>query len=285
MIDSAEETTDETATEEEKGTGEGDFGYARSVRDLHKEIEADKDKIEETVVEDTSGNKLTRFMRNEKKKMSDLNGKQKFIYFIQYYFPATILILLILVAAIWYGHDVYKSKLRVITGGLINCKVSDEGKDYATNGFLKWADYSSKRTAVLQTTDLNFTSDDEYEEQYMGVALRAQIFTGAFDYLIMREDVVDNYVSVDNFEDLRAIIDVTKFDEDTVYSMEDEQTDNVTGEKTTDIVPLALKLTDETEEKLGLDTEYDYYIAFAYKMGVSSYDAQEKFVNYLFSLG
>lgn len=283
----SEEVAEDVKSEdsEDQAVGEGDFGYAKSVRELHKEIEADKDKEDEVVVEDTSGNKLTRFMRREKKKLGDLDGKQKFIYFIQYYFPITILIVLVIVAAIWYGHDVYKSKMRVLTGGLINCSASEEGQKYATEDFLKWAGYSEKRTAVLQGTDLNFTSDDEFEEQYMGVALKAQIFTGAFDYLILREDAVDNYVSYDNFEDLRAVTDVTKFDEGVVYSMEHEEKDNITGKTTKEDVPLALKLSDDTEVKLGLDPEYDYYIAFAYQMGPSSYDAQEKFVDYLFALG
>ena len=47
-------------------------------------------------------------------------------------------------------------------------------------------------------------------------------------------------------------------------------------------VPIALKLTDEIEEKLGLNTKYDYYIAFAYSFSASGDTNYQKFVEYLF---
>ena len=47
-------------------------------------------------------------------------------------------------------------------------------------------------------------------------------------------------------------------------------------------VPLALKLTDEIEKKLGLDEEYDYYIAFAYSFSASGDANYRKYVEYLF---
>ena len=47
-------------------------------------------------------------------------------------------------------------------------------------------------------------------------------------------------------------------------------------------VPLALKLTDEIEEKLGLDEQYTYYIAFAYSTSSNGNDDYLKFIEYLF---
>ena len=47
-------------------------------------------------------------------------------------------------------------------------------------------------------------------------------------------------------------------------------------------VPLALKLTDDIEKKLGLDEEYDYYIAFAYSFSASGDANYRKYVEYLF---
>ena len=264
---------------------DGMMTYAESVKELHKEIEADSLKEDEIKVEDTSGNKLTRYIRNEKKKLKDLNGKQRFAYFMQYYFPGTMLLILVIVAAVWYGHDVYRSKLKVITGGLINCSISDEGQEFATDGFLKWAGYPSKRTAYLDATDLNFESDVEFEEQYMEVALRAQVYTGAFDYLILREDAVDNYVSNDSFEDLSTIVDLERFDKSDIYYFNETETNKYTGTTKVTKIPLALRLNDKAKENLGLDKQYDYYIAFAYQMGFSSsYDVQAKFTDYLFEL-
>ena len=47
-------------------------------------------------------------------------------------------------------------------------------------------------------------------------------------------------------------------------------------------VPLALKLTDEIEEKLGLDEQYNYYIAFAYSTSSNGNNDYLKFIEYLF---
>ena len=43
-----------------------------------------------------------------------------------------------------------------------------------------------------------------------------------------------------------------------------------------------MKLTDEIEEKLGLDTKYTYYIAFTYSMEASGDANNRKFIEYLY---
>ena len=52
--------------------------------------------------------------------------------------------------------------MRVLGGGMINCYVTEEGRDYATDGFLSWGGYEKARTAaVLDAEDLNFKSDSD----------------------------------------------------------------------------------------------------------------------------
>ena len=43
-----------------------------------------------------------------------------------------------------------------------------------------------------------------------------------------------------------------------------------------------MKLTDDIERKLGLDEQYDYYIAFAYSTNANGNSDYLKFIEYLF---
>ena len=258
-------------------------------------------KLEETKgedkAEDKSGNKLTRYIRSEKAKLKDLTAKQKAVYFMQYYLPPTILVILVAGGLFWYGHDVYKDKMRVLGGGVINGFPTEEGREYATTGFLEYAGYKKPRTAaLLNSEDLNFKSDLEYEERYLEIAFRASILTGTYDYLIMREDAVYNYATPDYFQDLNNLVNMDNFSEDDFYyyvptEAEKEKRnqgislDDLLGRSDPDEdkpVPVALKLTDEIEEKLGLDQEYTYYIAFANSMSPSSDKIIIQFITYLF---
>jgi len=263
----------------------------KEVKELEKELEkpdAEKDK---------SGNKVTRFFREEKEKLAGLTAKQKAGYLAQYYLPGTLLILLLVGAVAWYGTDIYKSNMRVLGGGQINCQVSDEGREYATTGFLSWGGYKKPRTAFLaDNKDMDFTSEFEYEQKYLEVAFRASIVTGQYDYMIMREDAVYAYSTPDYFQDMRQLVNMENFSEDDFYYYEETEEEkaksskgisfrdifNMGDEEEDGPVPLALKLTDEIEQKLGLDEQYDYYIAFAYSTKASGNNDYLKFIEYLF---
>ena len=268
-------------------------GSKKEASKLEKEMEGAEAKASAR-----SGNKLVNYIKTEKEKLKGLTAKQKAVYFMQYYVPSAVLVILVIGAVVWYGHDVYKSKMRVLGGGVINGSASDEGRKYATDGFLSWGGYDKARWAsLIDSEDLNFKSDLEYEEKYLEVAFRATLATGAYDYLIMREDAVYNYSTPDNFQDLSQLLDMENFSEDDFYyyvATEEEKEKRSKGISINDLfgagnkkdldkpVPLALKLTDDIEKKLGLDEEYDYYIAFAYSFSASGDANYRKYVEYLF---
>ena len=259
-----------------------------------KKLEETKGESKE---EDKSGNKLTRYIRSEKAKLKGLTGKQKAVYFMQYYFPPFILILLVAGGLFWYGSDVYRDKMRVIGGGVINGYPTEAGREYATTGFLEWAGYKKPRTAkLLNSEDLNFKSDIEYEERYLDVAFRASILTGSYDFLILREDAVYNYSTPDYFQDLSNLVNMENFSEDEFYyyvATEEEKAkrnqgisiDDLLGKSTEEDdepVPVALKLTDDIVAKLGLDDQYTYYIAFANVPKASADKIYQQYILYLF---
>lgn len=268
-------------------------GSKKEVSKLEKEMEGEDSKAAAK-----SGNKLVNYFKTEKEKLKGLTGKQKAVYFMQYYVPPIILVILVIGGICWYGHDVYKSKMRVLGGGVINGYPSEEGRKYATDGFLSWGGYDKARWAsLIDSEDLNFKSDIEYEDKYLEVAFRATLVTGTYDYLIMREDAVYNYSTPDNFQDLSQLLNMDNFTEEDFYyyvATEEEKAKRSQGVSLNDLfgagnkndldkpVPLALKLTDDIEKKLGLDEEYDYYIAFAYSFSANGDSNYQKFVEYLF---
>ena len=273
----------------------GNISLAAGKKDI-KELEKGLDTPD--AEEDKSGNKVTRFFRTEKKKLASLSFKQKAVYLAQYYLPGTVLVILLIGAIVWYSMDIYRDKMRVLGGGMVNCHVTDEGRDYATKGFLEWGGYKKNRTAaVLDAEDLNFSSDSEYDAKYLEVAFRASILTGTYDYLILREDAVYNYSTPDYFQDMNDLVNMENFSEDDFYyyvATDEEKARASQGISFRDIfnggeeeeddapVPLGLKLTDEIERKLGLDEEYTYYIAFAYSTSSNGNDDCVKFIEYLF---
>ena len=268
-------------------------GSKKEVSKLEKDMEGS-----ETEASEKSGNKIVNYFKTEKEKLKGLTGKQKAVYFMQYYVPPIILVILVIGGICWYGHDVYKSKMRVLGGGVINGYPSEEGRKYATDGFLSWGGYDKARWAsLIDSEDLNFKSDIEYEDKYLEVAFRATLVTGTYDYLIMREDAVYNYSTPDNFQDLSQLLNMDNFTEEDFYyyvATEEEKAKRSQGVSLNDLfgagnkndldkpVPLALKLTDDIEKKLGLDEEYDYYIAFAYSFSANGDSNYQKFVEYLF---
>ena len=275
----AESESAYAAVEKEDATGNVSLASAKMET---KELEENLNTPDIEEEEDKSGNKLTRFIRSEKKKLKGMTRQEKVIHFVSYYLPAVIIVVLVLAAIGWYISDVYKDKMKVLGGGLINAEVSEEGRKYATDGFLEWGGYPSNRTASLLDTDLDFKTDLDFQERYLDIAFRASLLTGAYDYLIMREDAVYNYSTPDYLTSMELIVDMDKYTESDFYYY--EATDKEKSEYDADEgkVPLALKLTDEIERKLGLNEEGTYYIAFTFSTGANDLEEDAKFVEYLF---
>ena len=275
-----EEITEETEIVEEEAPKEEatpvpanasimeEVSHAQAVKELHKEMENDTEREPE---EEIKGNKLTKFIRTEKKKLKGLTFKQKIGYFVQYYLPIVILLLVFIVGVSWFAHDVYTNHKIIIKGGTINCQVSDAGHKYMTDDFVESLGYTTKqRTALLSKTNLDFQSDIDFEERYLDISLRAQMATGTFSYLIIRDDAMYNYTRDDYFTDLNSLIDIkTYFEEDEIYYGAED-------------VPVGLKLRIDTLRNLGLSEDHDYYIVFGYS--TDDMKTQNDLIGYLFNL-
>ena len=274
IIEEAEEVKEEEIPETEgapvpvNASIMEEVSHAQAVKELHKEMEIDTEREPE---EEIKGNKLTKFIRTEQKKLKGLTTKQKIGYFVQYYLPIVILLLVFIVGVSWFGHDIYVNHKIILKGGMINCQVSDAGRKYVTDGFVESLGYTTKqRTALLSDTNLDFKSDIEFEERYLDISLRAQMATGTFSYLLIRDDAMYNYTRDDYFTDLNTLIDINEyFEEDEIYYGAED-------------VPVGLKLRIDTVRKLGLSEDHDYYVVFGYNTGEMK--TQNDFIGYLFDL-
>ncbi|MCQ2482604.1 MAG: DUF624 domain-containing protein [Clostridia bacterium] len=259
-------------------------------------------------------NRVVNYFKEEKEKISKLNRKQKFTYFMNYYAPELLVALFFIGCACWYFYDVYKANQIVISGTLINCNVSEEGKEYLTEDFIEWADLGSKKKASLVESDIHFQTYDDstgllemenayYEDtnQNVDAAFLAQISAGYYDYLIMDTEAIEYYVQLGLFADVNTLTDVSVFDEDHLYYYSEaeeaveisDDDDSISEEKKelyNEIIndkgyPVAIKLDDNIKKKIGISSDDDYYIAFVYSTNFTEKSKSSIFVNYLFGLG
>lgn len=213
-------------------------------------------------------NRIKNFFTEEKSKLSKLSGKQKARYLVDYYLPGVIGLAIFIGFAGWYASDVYKAKQLVLSGGLVNCPVSEEGITYSTTEYAKWADLGKKRASLVDT-DLNVDSSQEYDIQTIQNAFIAQVAAGYYDYLLIGEEAIDFYAELEFFVDVTEVMpDLSYFDSDALYFYNG--------------TPVGIKLTDDVKAKLGLNDDNNYYITYV-SIG-SDISKTKKFTTYLFDI-
>ena len=237
---------------------EEDHLNAKSKEELDKEFK-EKKKLK---------NRIKNFFSEEKEKLSKLSGKQKARYLADYYLPGVIGLIVFIACFSWYVSDIYKSKQLVLSGGLINCPVSEEGIEYSTKGYAEWAKLGKKRASLVDT-DLKVDSSQEYDIQTIQNAFIAQVAAGYFDYLLVDEAAIEFYSELDFFVPVTDVIaDLSYFDSDGLYFYNG--------------IPVGIKMTDEVKGKLGITDENSYYIVY---VGIGSDIAKNKqYTEYLFDI-
>lgn len=248
-----------------------EMSYAASRKELGEIAKeaSEEDSVEEAVTEtsdDKKRNKLTKHYDEERRKLKDMTGKQKLEYFVDYYLAITLVIVLLLGGVIWYVHDVVKDSLNVMTGGLVNCTMTEDGKEYATEEFLDWAGYSKMRTAKIGDTTIQFESYEEYNQRMMDMALYAEINAGMFNYFFMDKTAMELYQQDELFLDISEFADISNIPNDCfVYNDANK--------------PIAIILNESQKEKLGFPKQADIYLGFLISTDVV---VNSQFVDYIF---
>lgn len=247
-----------------------DSSYAAARKEL-KQVEIDSanspDRVDEDESEDgKKKNRLTRYYKEEREKLSKLSGKQKWQYFCDYYLAMILVILVLLGGVGWYIVDYIKAEMVVITGGLVNCTQTEAGHEYVTDGFLKWAEYPKSRTAKCGNTNITFETYEEYNNRMMDMALYAEINAGTYNYFFMNKTAMELYQEDDLFIDLTNFESYSKIPkEDIVFNEHNE--------------PIAVLLNDEIKEKCGFPKLAQIYIGFIYNTDML---ANSQFLDFLY---
>lgn len=184
-------------------------------------------------------------LKLEKEKWKQMNGRQRISYFTTYYLKATILILVMLGAAISIAVTIAGNRRPVmISGAMVNLRMTEDGKKYLTED-LKAQWNGKKKERVLLETDLwiGFGEENYNEITYTNsMKLMTRISAADIDYLIVDENALANPLTVDGYANLKELLSEELL----------EQLDGKLIEAKTEdgaVYPVALELTDSSFAK------------------------------------
>lgn len=208
-------------------------------------------------------------IKKEKEKFMKLDSAAKKRYFRDYYLLPCVLILLAIVAVIWFAADVFSSKKTIYSGATVGFNISDEGNEYLTSGFLESIGKSSRKKKVELSRDAVLESADGSAGDAMNIemAFAAQITTGMFQYVIFTKDGFEHYSMYDFYLSLDEYKNSDKYS-----SLEFLETSD--GSVCGILVP------DNVKAKIGYEGTSDLVFTLVYSN--SNKDLNPTFIDYLF---
>lgn len=186
-------------------------------------------------------NSLKRRLSDEKEKISAMDRTQKRRYFKDYYLVPTVIAVFVIFCIIWFLYDAWFARKNVLyTGALVGCQVSDEGKQYLTEGFLEVIGGRAGKDEVVLSEDLWITFSDEDLDKYQAADsnLYVNIAAGDFDYMLIDGAVIGQYASLDAFADLEEYVRRYQIAEEDIFTQDGKA--------------VAVKLSDEAEQQAGI---------------------------------
>lgn len=255
---------------EEESYSALDSSYAASRKELGELAKTsaimDAEPKEKKPVDGKKKNKVTAYYEEERSKLKEMTGKQKWQYFVDYYLAMVIVTLLLIGGLAWYIRDVVKDKLNVFTGGLVNCTMTEEGHEYATQGFLDWAEYSKSHTATVGSTTMSFDSAEEYYNGMMNMAVNAEVTAGVYNFFLMDEESMQIYKNEEIFTPLEDLGDISMIPKE--YLVYDDSN-----------MAIAVELDEEHKEKLGFPKNAEIYLGFIFSSDIT---VNAKYFEYLY---
>lgn len=206
-----------------------------------KAPEFDLDNCEENKKVNEDGNSRKRILSVEREKIAAMDREQRLRYFKDYYLMPSLIIVLILFCIIWFLYDALFSRKNVLyTGALVGCEVSDEGKEYLTEGFLEVIGGRAGKDTILLSENLwiIFSEEDTESYQVADSNIYVNIAAGDFDYMLIDGAAIEQYASLDAFADLEEYIGRYQISEEDIYTQDGKA--------------IAVKLSDEAEQQAGI---------------------------------
>lgn len=187
------------------------------------------------------GNSRKRLLSVEREKIAAMDRKQKLRYFKDYYLMPALVVIIAIFCVLWFLFDAFFSRKNVLyTGALVGCEVTDEGKEYLTEGFLEVIGGRSGKDTILLSEDLWIIFSEEDAESYQAADsnIYVNIAAGDFDYMLIDGTVIGQYASLDAFADLEEYVRRYQIAEEDIYTQDGKA--------------IAVKLSDEAEQQAGI---------------------------------
>lgn len=170
--------------------------------------------------------------RRERAKFASMTMEQKLNYIKTYYLAPIIIVILAFILIVWGILEIFVlNKVVIMDGCTINVRLTDETKEYLTDGFLEYLNGDTKKEVVHLNSDnyVDYSEDEDapfgqsmggYTDQTM---LFTQIAAGEFSYMIIDESALINIGDSGYFAYLEDVLDSDILDKCQIYYDDSER--------------------------------------------------------------
>ncbi len=193
------------------------------------------------------------YVEEEKQKLSEMSGAEKKQYFIDYYLKFVIGVCVVILILIWMIVDLALNMRNVVvTGGVVNVVMSDEGYDYLQDDYLEFLQLSTKgNKAYLGNIFLNGDDPQSY------TVFNAEIATNTYNYVITDNDGLEFMAKVECLADMNEVLDKDLYDK-----LKDNLVYKKSGESGSEIAA-AIDITDTAFTKDYIQTGEKVYFVIS----------------------
>ena len=147
---------------------------------------------------------LKEYIEEEKTKLGEMNKEEKIDYFKEYYLKLCIFAGIVLILLIWLLVDIgLNMRHSVVTGGVVNTTLTDEGQMFLGDDYLKSLELSKLTNKVYLAPDI-FLDDDDPQSY---TVFQAELATNSYNYLITDEKGLEFIVELECLADLDGVLD------------------------------------------------------------------------------
>lgn len=171
-------------------------------------------------------------LREERKKLKDMNGKDKLWYIWEYYKIPIISVVVSLFLIISIASAIYNNRFETALNCVIlNSQFTSESTspdEYFDNGFRQYINLpEDTKIEVNHSMSLSFEESAMSDFTYAELAkLSAMITSKELDVIIGRKDSIDHFGKMDGFMDLKEILSPNEYEKvkDKIYFVTSEET-------------------------------------------------------------
>lgn len=175
------------------------------------------------------------YVEEEKQKLGEMSKEEKIDYFKEYYLKTVIFAVVVLILLMWLLIDIVLGfRGNIVTGGVVNTKLSQEGSTFLSDDYLTYMGASKLTKKVYLAPDI-FIDDDDPQSY---TVFQAELATNTYNYLISDEKGLAFAAQIEVAADLDEVLEDNLF-----KSLSDKIVYRKSGDNGTEIAA-AIDITD-----------------------------------------